>query len=89
MPLVGLARLVNGRSERAGFQTAACAPAGSRLDGPAAFALMSDSHAGETLLSADPRAIPAAGIDQVEVLGTNVRPFRHPGRDGSSRAGSG
>ncbi len=74
-PLVGLARLASGRSERAGFQTAACAPAGSRLDSPAAFALMSDGGAGDTFLSADPRAVPAAEIDQVKVLGTAVRPF--------------
>ncbi len=74
-PLVGLARLVSGRSERAGFRTAACAPAGSRLDSQAAFALMSDSGAGDTFLSADPRAGQAAEIDRVKVLGTAVRPF--------------
>ena len=88
-PLVGLARLVSGRSQRAGFQTPACAPAGSRLDSVTAFALMSDSEAGETFLSADPRAIPAAAIDQVEVSGTNTRPFTHPAPAGSSRTWSG
>jgi predicted amidohydrolase YtcJ len=74
-PLVGLARLVNGHSEREGFKTPACAPVEARLDVTTAFGLLSDVQAGETTLSADPRAIPATELDHVEVLETSVRPF--------------
>jgi predicted amidohydrolase YtcJ len=74
-PLVGLARLVNGRSARAGFYTAACAPTGSRLDIATALRLMSDITAGQTQLSTDPQTIPAQEIDQIEVRGTKPRPF--------------
>jgi hypothetical protein len=31
---------------------------------------MSDERAGRTVLTADPRAVPAAEIDRIEVLGT-------------------
>jgi hypothetical protein len=74
-PLVGLARLVSGRSGRAGFGTAAAAPPGSRLDAATALRLSSDPAAGETWLSADPLAVPAAQIDRIEVLGTAPVPF--------------
>lgn len=75
-PLVGLARLVNGRSGRPGFHSPQCAPAGSRLDVTVAFDLLSDSAAGHTLVSADPRTIPPAEIDKVTVRGTAAKPFR-------------
>jgi predicted amidohydrolase YtcJ len=74
-PLVGLARLVRGRAERAGFGTPLAAPASARLPAPDAFALLTDAATGQTLLSADPRAIPAADIDRIEVLGTHPVPF--------------
>ncbi len=74
-PLVGLARLVNGHSIRNGFSTAAAAPEHSRLPLGLACALASDPQAGQTYLSADPRAIPASEIDQIEVLGTAPAPF--------------
>ncbi|HLX50817.1 MAG TPA: amidohydrolase family protein [Streptosporangiaceae bacterium] len=69
-PLVGLARLVLGSSARTGFVTAECAPEGSRLDLATAFGLMTDAAAGQTLLSADPRSVPAGELDQVRVAGT-------------------
>jgi predicted amidohydrolase YtcJ len=68
-PLTGLARLVNGQSGRPGF-TSGRAPAQARLTAATAFALMSDPAAGETLLSADPRAVPATELDTIAVLGT-------------------
>jgi predicted amidohydrolase YtcJ len=68
-PLVGLARLVSGRSGRTGFGTGHTAPRHSRLDRTLAFALLTDGTAGTTLLSADPRTVPADAIDQIEVLG--------------------
>jgi predicted amidohydrolase YtcJ len=74
-PLPSLARLVLGRSRRAGFDTAGCAPQTSRLPAATAFGLLTDAAAGQTLLSADPRTIPADEIDQVEVLGTQPAPF--------------
>lgn len=74
-PLVGLGRLANGRSGRAGFQTAGDAPAGSRLDAATALRLMSDAAAGHTQLSADPLAVPASDIDLIEVRGTEPRPL--------------
>lgn len=74
-PLAGLARLVNGRSERPGFETAAPAPASSRLDVAAAFAVHSEETAGKTLPSADPREVQAADIDLIEVRGTVPVPF--------------
>jgi predicted amidohydrolase YtcJ len=75
-PLAGLARLVSGRSARAGFRTPAAAPEGSRLAAATAFGLMSDTEAGQTWLSADPRAVTAGEIDRIEVRGTRPRPFR-------------
>ena len=74
-PLVGLARLVSGRSERDRFRTPDAAPPHSRLAPGAAFAVMSDGQAGHTVLSADPRAVPASEIDQISVLGTAPLPF--------------
>ncbi|HEY5990869.1 MAG TPA: hypothetical protein VIV12_31410 [Streptosporangiaceae bacterium] len=58
-PLVGLARLVNGRAERPGFRTADS----------------SENTAGQTWLSADPRDAPAADIDLIDVYGTAPVPF--------------
>lgn len=78
-PLPSLARLVLGRSQRPGFGTAGCAPESSRLPAGAAFGLLTDAAAGRTLLSADPREIPADAIDRVEVLGTRPEPFRPAG----------
>ena len=37
--------------------------------------LLSDERAGRTLLSADPRTVPAGQIDQIEVRGTAPMPF--------------
>jgi predicted amidohydrolase YtcJ len=74
-PLPSLARLVNGRSRRPGFGTDAAAPARARLAADTAFAVMSDAAAGQTLLSADPRAVVPDAIDQIEVLGTAPAPF--------------
>jgi hypothetical protein len=73
-PLPSLARLVNGQSRRAGF-TSGPAPDQARLTASTAFALMTDPAAGETMLSADPRAVPAADIDAIVVLGTQPVPF--------------
>jgi predicted amidohydrolase YtcJ len=75
-PLVGLARLVSGQSGRPGFGSAEPAPPHSRLPAGLAFALLSDREAGHTVLSADPCGVPAAQIDQIEVLGTEPLPFR-------------
>ncbi len=74
-PLVGLARLVGERSDRPGFATSGIAPEHSRLPIDLAFRLATDATAGRTVLSADPRAIPAADLDQVEVRGTVPAPF--------------
>ncbi|HVB41510.1 MAG TPA: amidohydrolase family protein [Streptosporangiaceae bacterium] len=74
-PLVGLARLVKGRSDRAGFGTDDTAPEQSRLSRDLAFSLMSDESAGTTLLSADPRVVPDDDLDQIEVHGTDPAPF--------------
>jgi predicted amidohydrolase YtcJ len=79
-PLIGLARLINGRSERAGLRDEVAAPPGSRLDAATALRVMSDPMAGQTHLSADPTATPAVQIDQIKVIGTTPRPFSgtHP-----------
>jgi len=77
-PLVGLARLVNGCSQRSGFTTTTFAPEASRLDVTTALDLLSDPAAGRTLLSADPRIIPEVDIDRVEALGTIPMPFFEP-----------
>lgn len=77
-PLVGLARLVNGRSHRPGFGTADSAPGQSRLPLELAVRLYSDESAGRTVLSADPSAaVPgeSPGLDQLDVLGTSPAPF--------------
>ena len=74
-PLVGLARLVNGRSERPGFGTDGNAPGHSRLSLEQALRLSSDDTAGTTELSADPEVVGAAALDQIQVLGTSPTPF--------------
>jgi predicted amidohydrolase YtcJ len=74
-PLVGLARLISGRSERAGFGSAGEAPPRSRLDPGAAFAAMTDKDAGATWLTADPRLVTPAEIDAIEVAGAEPAPF--------------
>jgi predicted amidohydrolase YtcJ len=74
-PLAGLARLVSGRSDRDGFRTDETAPEHSRLAPAAAFGVMSDGGAGRTLLSADPRTVPVAEIDQIIVRGAVPKPF--------------
>jgi predicted amidohydrolase YtcJ len=74
-PLVSLARLVNGRSDRTGFAGPGTAPAQSRLPVRLAVELCTDPAAGRTLLSADPVRVPAADLDQIEVRGTEPPPF--------------
>lgn len=74
-PLVGLARLVNGRSDRPGFGTDGTAPEHSRLTIEQALGLGSDETAGHTELSADPRTLDPAELDQLAVLGTTPVPF--------------
>jgi predicted amidohydrolase YtcJ len=74
-PLVSLARLVNGRSDRTGFGSAGTAPAQSRLPVRLAVELSTDPAAGQTRLSADPVLVPAADIDRIEVRGTEPAPF--------------
>jgi len=74
-PLVGLARLVSGRSDRLGFASAQAAPEQSRLPLALALKLAADGSAGQTFLSADPRAIPPGEIDQIAVCGTAPVPF--------------
>jgi predicted amidohydrolase YtcJ len=74
-PLVGLARLANGRSDRQGFMTDGVAPGHSRLPLARAIAMCSDETAGRTLLSADPATASASDIDQINVLGTAPIPF--------------
>jgi predicted amidohydrolase YtcJ len=73
-PLVGLARLTAGESARPGFETEVPAPAQAVLAVGSAFALMTDSAAGRTLLTADPRTTPGR-IDAIEVTGTAPAPF--------------
>src|SRR6185437_2990491 len=53
-PLVSLARLVSGRSDRPGFATPLSAPEHSRLALEHALSLYCDESAGKTTLSADP-----------------------------------
>jgi predicted amidohydrolase YtcJ len=74
-PLVGLARLVTGRSRRAGFETTDGAPPQAVLPPGAALAMMTDLAAGQTMLSADPRAVPPEAIDEIEIAGTAPEPF--------------
>jgi predicted amidohydrolase YtcJ len=74
-PLVGLARLAAGHSERAGFRTQHAAPDQAVLPVATAVAMMTDPAAGQTLLSADPRTAATDDIDRIEVLGTAPVPF--------------
>jgi len=74
-PLVGLARPVNGRSERAGFATEAVAPEGSRIALSQALQLAADPAAGTTLLSEDPGTPDLSRLDQIDVLSTAPVPF--------------
>ena len=74
-PLVSLARLVGGRSDRPGFGTAGTAPEHSRLPLHLAVKLATDESAGRTYLSADPLAGSAADLDLIEVRGTAPVPF--------------
>ncbi len=74
-PLAGLARLVSGRSDRPGFGTERTAPARSRLPLELALRISTDPDAGRTLLSADPLEAGPAGLDAIEVLGTEPRAF--------------
>jgi predicted amidohydrolase YtcJ len=75
-PLVSLARLVSGRSDRPGFATPRTAPEHSRLPLDLALALLCDRSAGQTTLSADPlTAATPAELDQIQVLGTTPAPF--------------
>jgi predicted amidohydrolase YtcJ len=74
-PLVGLARLVSGRSDRDGFGSAGTAPPRSRLSTAAAFSVMTDKSSGVTLLTDDPRLTKPAEIDEIRVAGTEPAPF--------------
>lgn len=75
-PLVSLARLVSGRSDRPGFATRQTAPEHSRLPLDKALELLCDESAGQTTLSADPRSVAEPSeLDQLHVLGTNPAPF--------------
>jgi predicted amidohydrolase YtcJ len=74
-PLVGLARLAFGRSLRPGFTTADGAPGHALLPVDRALEMMSDAGAGQTLVSADPRAATPDQIDLIEVSGTAPAPF--------------
>ncbi len=74
-PLPSLARLVRGWSGRPGFGTAGRAPGQAVLPVAAAFAMMTDPVAGQSLLSADPRTASADELDQIQVLGTTPSPF--------------
>ena len=74
-PLAGLARLIRGRSDRPGFGSPATAPPRSWLDPGTAFAAMTDPAAGQTMLTADPRAVSAEAIDRITVLGAEPARF--------------
>jgi predicted amidohydrolase YtcJ len=77
-PLVGLARLVTGRSRRPGFEpnpAGLLGPAHARLPAAVAFGVMTDQDAGQTLLTTDPRLVAAQDIDEIEVVGTKPVPF--------------
>jgi predicted amidohydrolase YtcJ len=74
-PLVGLARLVGGQSDRGGFAAAGTAPPASRLSAAVAFGIMTDESSGRTMLSADPRSVAPDDIDQIRVIGTAPTPF--------------
>lgn len=70
-PLVSLARLVTGRSDRPGFATEQTAPEQSRLPLHRALPLLCDNSAGHTTLSADPNA----DLDHIQVVHANPTPF--------------
>jgi predicted amidohydrolase YtcJ len=74
-PMVGLARLVHGRSRRAGFDAGGTAPPRSRISAATAFAIMTDKSSGVTLLTDDPRIAPPADLDDITVTGTGPVPF--------------
>ncbi len=74
-PLPSLARLVNGQSRRPGFAGTDTAPRQALLSVATAFALMTDEAAGSTVLSADPRSVPADQLDAIDVLGTAPVPY--------------
>jgi predicted amidohydrolase YtcJ len=74
-PLVGLARLVSGRSRRPGFSTGDTAPERSRLPLDLAIALACDESAGQTVLSADPALASPGELDQIQVISTAPLPF--------------
>jgi predicted amidohydrolase YtcJ len=74
-PLVGLARLVGGRSDRDGFASAGTAPPPSRLSAATALDIMTDEASGLTMLTADPRRVAPGDIDGIRVTGTVPLPF--------------
>jgi predicted amidohydrolase YtcJ len=75
-PLVSLARLVSGRSDRPGFATGKTAPEHSRLPLDQSLDLLCDDSAGQTTLSADPRSVAdPAELDRIQVLATSPAPF--------------
>ncbi len=74
-PLVSLARLVNGRSERPGYETEGTAPVHSRIPVALALTISSDPAAGRTFLSSDPARVPPADLDRIEVRGAEPVPF--------------
>jgi hypothetical protein len=74
-PLAGLARLIRGRSDRAGFGTVDTAPERSRISTGTALAAMSDRAAGRTRVSEDPLGLAPDQIDRLELLGTRPSPF--------------
>ncbi len=73
-PLVGIARLVTGRSARPGFGTEQSTPERSRLPVDAVLAMYTDATAGQATLSADPRR-PSANLDEIDVISTQPSPF--------------
>lgn len=72
--MVGLARMVNGRSDRPGFSDSNTAPRQSRMPVRLAVELCTDEAAGRTFLSADPMTTAAEDVDQIDVLGTEPVP---------------
>lgn len=74
-PLVSLARLVNGRSGRSGYETEGTAPTHSRIPAALAVAISTDPAAGRTFLSTEPSCVPATDLDRLEVRGTEPVPF--------------
>jgi len=74
-PLTGLARLVNGRSDRPGQSTDRTAPGRSRLPLDRALGLLCDESAGTTVISANPATIRPAEIDRLQAISTTPAPF--------------